>query len=225
MFATRKPAPTKNFERGQANRDNRKQKFEANRNIADGRTRTPEKLAAHMPARFKTEDDCGYANSDSAEQRDDMQSFVGSWKEFYPAKINRGQQSSESNAAEIGLGEISGETEPEKQRDRQPNSERRSFATVAILPIANQKIWNHQEKQDPKKHWVWRPEEERHFTRAQPHDRPDYVDHRAERGSKQINNGNAQQQPNPHKVGERSLDLISLTDQRDRRRDCGDIED
>src|SRR5205823_9740215 len=119
--------------------DNWKQQLDRNRDVAGERARTPEKLAAHMPARFETEHDRRYPDSDSAKQRDDVQSFIRAPEKFYPAKINRSQQTSESNAAQIGFGEIGGEPEPENQRDRQDGSERRSFAAVAILPIANQK--------------------------------------------------------------------------------------
>src|SRR5260370_16126566 len=96
-------APSQNIERGQANRDNWKEKFERKSDVSGEWARTPEKLAAHTPARFKTEHNCRYADSDPAEKRDNVQSFTGSRKKFNPAEIDRSEQSRESDSAEIGF--------------------------------------------------------------------------------------------------------------------------
>src|ERR1041384_1482263 len=94
---------------------------------------------------------------------------------------------------------------------------------MSILTVANQKIGNDQEQKEPEKVRILCTAEKAPATK-QPDGRSDDVNNSAERGAQEINNRNAQEQPNAHEIVERALDLICLADERDRSRHRNDIK-
>src|SRR5262249_46527341 len=165
-----------------------------------------------MPARFKTEHDRRHADANPAEQSDDMQSLVGLRKKFDSAEINCCQQSGESDCTDVCLRELSSHSETDDGRQRQHYSQGCGFAAVAIAPKANPEIRNDQQKQTPKQRWTFCSSKDETPAAVQPDQGSGDINNRADRRSKQINNRNAEQQPDLHEIRERSLDLIRLTD-------------
>src|SRR5207237_9629963 len=75
-------------------------------------------------------------------------------EKIYSAQINRGEQSSEGDSPEVRLRKLSGRPEAEHRRYRKRNRQCCGLAAVAIVSKPDPKIWNDEQKQNPKQHRI-----------------------------------------------------------------------